>query len=148
MSPFTGLDYWSGILDWTTGLSYFSFLCTSEQVLPFYLDCQWLMHNIICQQLIVVTVHVVYLLHVYLKAATSIVLLGHFFLTAPSVVVQALPLYIPCSGYVDNWVLIIDIIGLLNYKMAFALTIAKVGQRMANMMHQCDDTFAIWISKF
>ena len=44
---FTGLDYWTAILDWTTGLSYFSFLCTSEQILPFYLDCQWLMHNII-----------------------------------------------------------------------------------------------------
>ena len=25
MSPFTGLDYWTGLLDWTTGLSFFSF---------------------------------------------------------------------------------------------------------------------------
>ena len=73
-----------------------------------------------------------YLLHVYLKAATSIVLLGHFFLTGPSVVVQALPLCIPFSGYVDNWVLVIDIISFLNYEMAFAQPIAKVGQRMAN----------------
>ena len=24
--PFTGLDYWTGILDWTTGLKYFPFL--------------------------------------------------------------------------------------------------------------------------
>ena len=24
--PFTGLDYWTGILDWNTGLSYFPFL--------------------------------------------------------------------------------------------------------------------------
>ena len=32
-------------LDWTTGLNYFSFLCTSEQFLFIYLDCQWLMHN-------------------------------------------------------------------------------------------------------
>ena len=61
-----------------------------------------------------------YLLLVYLKAATSIVLLGHSFLTGPSVVVQALPLCVPCSGYVNNWVLVIDIIGLLDYEMAFA----------------------------
>ena len=26
LSLFTGLDYWTGILDWTTGLSYFPFL--------------------------------------------------------------------------------------------------------------------------
>ena len=24
---FTGLDYWTGTLDWTTGLTYFWFLC-------------------------------------------------------------------------------------------------------------------------
>ena len=24
--PFTGLEYWTGILDWTTGLGYFPFL--------------------------------------------------------------------------------------------------------------------------
>ena len=59
----------------------------------------------------------------------------------PSIVVQALPLCIPFSGYIDNSVLV-------NYEMAFAQPIAKVCQRMANMMHQCDNTFAIWISKF
>ena len=26
LSLFTGLDYWNGILDWITGLSYFPFL--------------------------------------------------------------------------------------------------------------------------
>ena len=80
----TGLEYWTGLY---TGLSYFSFLCTSEQVLPFYLDRQWLMHNVIllvaycCNCTCSVLIHAVYLLHVYLKAATSIVLLGHFLLT-------------------------------------------------------------------
>ena len=64
----------------------------------------------------------------YLKAVTLIVLLGHFFLTGPSVVVQALPLCTPCSGYVDNWVLVINIIGFLNYEMAFAHPIAKVAR--------------------
>ena len=38
---FTGLDYWTGILDWTTGLSYFpfldKFLCLFlERILHFY----------------------------------------------------------------------------------------------------------------
>ena len=34
-------------------------------------------------------------------------------------------------GYVDSWMLLIrDIIGLLNYEMAFAQLIAKVGQRI------------------
>ena len=26
VSPFTGLDYWTGIPDWTTGLEFFTFL--------------------------------------------------------------------------------------------------------------------------
>ena len=26
VSPITGLDYWTGILDWTTGLNFFPFL--------------------------------------------------------------------------------------------------------------------------
>ena len=41
VSPFTGLDYWTGILDWTTGLSYFpvldKFVCLFiERSLSFY----------------------------------------------------------------------------------------------------------------
>ena len=99
------------------------------------------MHNIILSVAYCCNYTYSVLITCVLKSSHINCLIRSLFLN-PSIVVQALPLCIPCSGYVD---LVIDIIGLLNYEMVFAQPIAKIGQRMANMMHQCDDTFAIYV---
>ena len=106
------------------------------------------MHNIILSVAYCCNCTCNVLITCVLKSSHINCLIRSLFLN-PSIVVQALRLcIIPFSGYIDNWVLVIDIIGLFNYEMAFAQPIAKVCQRMANMMHQCDDTFATWMSKF
>ena len=50
VSPFTGLDYWTGILDWTTGLKFFPFL---DKILWFLVYFKYLASgdlNFQCQQ--------------------------------------------------------------------------------------------------